>query len=147
MALKDELTAMLTGDRKRLEQLQKQIESLMQERADLQKAIRSEETLLDRKFGIQFTEGNKDVSRPESIEKRFEYKTIPQGAFEIILEGGNKPIHLKDIFRMLTEGGKEISQPSSISVALRRDKRFKLIGPNVFAIGEEEYRKAKEESK
>jgi len=145
MAFKEELTAMLTGDRKHLEQLQKQIESLVQERAELQKAIKSEETLLNRKFGIQFTESNKDVSKSESIEKRFQYKTITEGAFEIISEGGNKPIHLKDIFGILTEGGKEISQPSSVSVALRRDPRFKLIGPSVFAINEEEYKKTKEQ--
>ena len=136
MAFKEELTAMLAEDRKRLEHLQKQIESLIQERSELQKAVKSEETLLTRKFGIQFTESNKDVSKPESIEKRFEYKTIPDGAFELISEGGNKPIHVKEIFRILTGGGKEISQPSSVSVALRRDSRFKLVGPNVFAIAE-----------
>ena len=136
MAFKEELTTMLAEDRKRLEQLQKQIESLVQERSELQKAVKSEEILLTRKFGIQFTESNKDVSKPESIEKRFEYKTIPDGAFELISEGGNKPIHVKEIFRILTGGGKEISQPSSVGVALRRDSRFKLVGPNVFAIAE-----------
>jgi len=145
MSIKEELTAMLTADRKRLEQLQKQIESLVQERTEVQKAIRSEETLLNRKFGIEFTEGNKDTSKPEAIEKKYEYKTIPNGAFEIILEEGNKPIHLKDIFRILTDGGKGITQPSSVSVALRRDRRFKVVGPNVFIITEEEYKKAKEQ--
>jgi len=136
MALKEELTVMLTEDRKRLEHLQKQIESLVQERSELQKAVKSEETLLTRKFGIQFTESSKDVSKSESIENRFEYKSIPGGAFEVISEGGNKPIHIKEIFRILAGGGKKISQPSSIGVALRRDKRFKLVGPNVFAIAE-----------
>jgi len=145
MTFKEELTAMLGRDRKQLEQLQKKIESLIQERSELQKAIKSEETLLNRKFGIEFTESNKDISKPEFTEKRFEYKTIPDGAFNIILEGGNKPLHLKDIFRILTDGGKQISHPSSVSVALRRDSRFKLIGPSVFAITEEEYKKAKEQ--
>ncbi len=145
MALKDELTAMLNEDRNKLEKVQKQIEGLVQEREELRKAIKSEETLLYRKFGIQVTESTKDVSKPEPMEKRFEYKTIPEGAFEILLEGSNKPTHLKEIFRILTEGGKDVSQPSSVSVALRRDSRFKLVGPAVFAITDEEYKRVKEQ--
>lgn len=144
MAIKEELAAMLVEDRKRLEELKKQLDLLLQERVELERAIESEETLLTRKFGIRFNRSNEDVSKSESIENRFSYKTIPDGAFEVISEGSNKPIHIKEIFRILSKGGKQITQPSSVGVALRRDKRFKLIGPNTFAITEEEYRKAKE---
>jgi len=136
MALKEELVAMLTEDRKRLQELKKQLDSLMQEKDQLQKAIESEETLLTLKSGVRFDRSNEDVSKGEPIEKKFIYKSIPDGAFEVISEGGNEPIHVKEIYRILTTGGKEISQPSSVGVALRRDKRFKLVGPNVFAIAE-----------
>ncbi len=136
MSLREELEAMLTQDRKRLEEVKKQFDSIVRERTELEKTIESAETLLIRKFGIHFNEISKDISKAESPENRFAYKTIPDGAFEAILEGNNKPIHVKEIYRILTAGGKQISQPSSIGVALRRDKRFKLIGPNVFAIAE-----------
>lgn len=137
MALKEELEAMLAEDQKKLKELKERVE-------ELQKTIESEETILNRKFGTRFSRGNEATSKNASNADRFMYKTIPDAAFEVILEGGNKPIHLKEIFRKVNEGGKLTSQPSSIGVALRRHKRFKLVGPNVFAIVDEEYRKAKE---
>ncbi len=144
MAFKEELVAMLGEDRKHLQEITKQLNSLVQEKDELQKAIESEEILLTRKFGIHFNKSNDEASQAESATDVFSYKSIPDGAFAIISAGSNKPIHVKEIFRILSERGKEISGPSSVGVALRRDKRFKLIGPNTFVITEEEYRKAKE---
>jgi hypothetical protein len=144
MAFKEELEAMLTEDRKKLEELKEQLNLLVKEKEELQKSIESEETILKRKFGTRFSRGDEATTKNESDIGRFLHKTIPDAAFEVILEGGNKPIHLKEIFKKVNEGGKSTNQPSSVGVALRRDKRFKLIGPNVFAIVEEEYRKAKE---
>lgn len=136
MALKEELAAMLIEDQKRLQELKKQLDSLVQEKDELQKAIESEETLLTRKFGIHFNRSTDEISQTESFKDQFSYKSIPDGAFEVVSEGNNKPIHVKEIYRILSERGKQISGPSSVGVALRRDKRFKLVGPNVFAIAE-----------
>jgi hypothetical protein len=135
MPLKEELAAMLVEDRKRLQELKKKLDSLVQEREELQKSIESEETLLTRKFGIDFDRNKNEVSQTESMNT-FSFKSIPDGAFEVMSEGGNKPIHVKEIFRILNERGKQVSTPSSVGVALRRNKRFKLVGPNVFAIAE-----------
>jgi len=141
MPLKEELESMLTQDRKRLEEVKKQLASVTQEKVELERTIESAETLLSRKFGIHFNEANKNIPKDESPEMAIIYKSIPDGAFQVISEGDNKPLHVKEIYRILTGKGKEISQPSSIGVALRRDKRFKLIGPNVFAITDEYYKK------
>jgi len=133
MSLKEELEKILAEDRKRLEELKKMLDSLVFEKTELEKTIESAETLLSRKFGLRFNEINKDENRG-SIETKFTYKSTQDAAFEIISERSNKPLHIKDIYRYLTEGGKKLKNQSSVGVSLRRDSRFKLIGPNVFAI-------------
>lgn len=151
MTLKEELEAILTEDRKRLEELRTQLEALLQERSELEKTIGSAETLLSRKFGVRFNEDNKtevpkEELKGESIHKKFpfRYKSTQDAAFEILFEEGNKPIHIKDIHQRIIEGGKKLKHRSSVGVTLRRDPRFVKIGPNIFAITEEEYKKAKE---
>lgn len=154
MTLRQELESIRTGDQKRLEDIKKQIELLVQERAELEKTIDSAVTLLSRKFGVSFNEGNKtevpkEEPKSESIPKKFpfRYKSTQDAAFEIIFEDGNKPTHIKDIYQRIIEGGKKLKNRSSVGVSLRRDPRFIKVGPNVFAITDEEYRKAKEGTK
>jgi len=151
MTFKEELEAILAKDRKRLEQLKTQLETLIQERSELEKTIGSAETLLSRKFRVRFKESNKaevpkEEPKSESIRKKFpfRYKSTQDAAFEIIFEQGNKPIHIKDIYQRIIEGGKKLKHRSSVGVSLNRDQRFVKVGPNTFSITEEEYKKAKE---
>ena len=145
MALKQELEEMLTGDQKRLEELRKQLDLLVQEKEQLQKTIESEETLLRNKFGLHVPESSKETIKSELTKNRsaYKYKSTQDAAFEILLEEENKPTHIKDIFQRIIEGGKKLKNRSSVGVTLRRDRRFVKIGPNIFSITEEEYKKAK----
>lgn len=146
MITKEDLEAMLVEDRKKLEEVKIQFDSLMQKKEQLQKTIESEETLLKNKFGLSPSEGSKETPKLELAKNRFPYKfkTTQEAAFQILLEDENKPTHIKDIYQRIIEGGKKLKHRSSVSVTLKRDPKFVRIGPNVFAITEEEYKKAKE---
>jgi len=146
MALKEDLQIMLINDKKRLEEITEKLSSLTQEEAELKKTIESAEHLLNHKFG-QHTNKTRVIridSKPKAIkidESIIAYKSIPDGAFEIMSEAKNKPLHVKEIYQQLTEKGKEIGNKSSVGVALTRDRRFERIGRNVFVITEEYYKK------
>lgn len=149
MITKEDLEAMLIEDRKKLEEVKIQFDSLVQKKEQLQKSIESEETLLRNKFGLSPPESGKEAPKSEPTKNRFayKYKTTQDAAFEILLEEENKPTHIKDIHQRIIEGGKKLKHRSSVGVTLRRDPRFVKIGPNVFAITDEEYRKVKEGTK
>ena len=146
MALEEDLKTMLINDKKRLEGITEKLRSLIQEEAELKKTIESVEHLLSHKFG-QHTNESRVIridTKPKAIkidESVIAYKSIPDGAFEIMSEAENKPLHVKEIYQRLTEKGKEIGNISSVGVALARDKRFKRLGRNVFVIIEEYYKK------
>lgn len=150
MALKEELReqleVILSEDRKKFEELGKQLESLVKEREELKKTVESAETLLRSKFGVNLPEASKETSKIESTKNKYpyKYKSTQDAAFEILLEEENRPAHIKDIYQRVVEGGKKIKHRSTIGVALRRDARFVKVGPNVFAITEEEYKKAQQ---
>jgi hypothetical protein len=145
MITKEDLEVMLIEDRKKLEEVKKQFDSLVQKKEELQKTIESEETLLKNKFGLRYPESSKEASKNESLHSRlaFKYKPTQDAAFEILLKEENKPTHIKDIYQRIVDGGKKLKHRSSVGVTLRRDPRFVRVGPNVFAITEEEYKKAK----
>lgn len=150
MALKEDLEAMLIEDEKKLEEITEKLNSLTQEEVKLKKSIESVKHLLSHKFGLQISktrvirigEKSKAAKLINKIDEfGITYKSIPDGALEIMSEAENKPLHIKEIYQRLIEKGKKIGNRSSIGVALIRDKRFKKIGPNVFVITEEYYKK------
>jgi len=145
MITREDLEAMLIEDRKKLEEVKIQFDSLVQKKEELQKTIESEETLLRNKFGLHVPESSKETIKSELTKNRsaYKYKSTQNAAFEILLEEKNKPTHIKDIFQRIIEGGKKLKNRSSVGVTLRRDRRFVKIGPNIFSITEEEYKKAK----
>jgi len=147
MITKEDLESMLIEDRKKLGELKIQFDSLAQKKEELQKTIESEETLLRNKFGLHPPESSKEAPKSEPTKNRFKYKSTQDATLEILLEEENKPTHIKDIYQRIIEGGKKLKHRSSVGVTLRRDPRFVKIGPNVFAITEEEYRKVKEGTK
>lgn len=65
--------------------------------------------------------------------------SVPQAAF-LLLKDIGKPMHAKEIFQKLIEGGIRIrgkTPVTSVSISLNRDKRFKKVAPNTFEISEE----------
>ena len=78
-------------------------------------------------------------SSPETIlleKTRYAGLSVPQGAFVLLQEAG-KPLHAKEIYRVLTEGGVRIrgkTPVTSVAISLSRDKRFKKVAPNTFSL-------------
>jgi hypothetical protein len=142
MITKESLEASFFEDRKKLIKLREQIDLLMRERIELEKIVQSEEILLKGKFG--FNQNIKPIPGIGPPEKRFENKSTQDAAFEILIESGNTPTHIRDIYKQILEGGKKLKNQSSVSVGLNRDSRFKKVGPNTFVITEEEYKRVKE---
>jgi hypothetical protein len=61
-------------------------------------------------------------------------KSVPQAAYEILRES-NRAMHAKELVQRLIEGGlliKGKTPLTSIATSLKRDKRFKKVGPNTF---------------
>lgn len=61
-------------------------------------------------------------------------KSVPQAAYEILRES-NRAMHAKELVQRLIEGGLQIKGKTpltSIATSLKRDKRFKKVGPNTF---------------
>ncbi|NJL16566.1 MAG: hypothetical protein HC938_04565 [Nitrospira sp.] len=61
-------------------------------------------------------------------------KSVPQAAYEILRES-NRAMHAKELVHRLIEGGLQIKGKTpltSIATSLKRDKRFKKVGPNTF---------------
>ena len=65
--------------------------------------------------------------------------SVPQAAF-LLLKDFGKPMHAKEIFQKLVEGGIRIrgkTPVTSVSISLNRDKRFRKVAPNTFEIAAE----------
>jgi chromosome segregation ATPase len=65
--------------------------------------------------------------------------SVPQAAY-LLLRESDRPMHAKEIYQKLAEGGIKIrgkTPVTSIAISLNRDKRFKRVAPNTFAAEEE----------
>ena len=65
--------------------------------------------------------------------------SVPQAAITLLKEAG-RPMHAKDIYLNLVEGGVRIrgkTPVTSVAISLKRDKRFRKIAPNTFELVEE----------
>ena len=61
-------------------------------------------------------------------------KSVPQAAYEILRES-NRAMHAKELVQRLIEGGLQIKGKTpltSLATSLKRDKRFRKVGPNTF---------------
>jgi len=61
-------------------------------------------------------------------------KSVPEAAYQILREA-NRSMHAKELLQRLVEGGLQIKGKTpltSVSTSLKRDKRFKKVGPNTF---------------
>lgn len=81
-----------------------------------------------------------DQSKEILLEKtKYVGLSVPQATF-LLLKEVAKPVHAKEIYQKLIEGGVRIrgkTPITSIAISLSRDKRFKKIAPNTFKLTEE----------
>ena len=60
--------------------------------------------------------------------------SVPDAVNQILQEV-NKPLHAKDLYQQLLEGGMRIrgkTPVTSVATSLKRDPRFRKVGPNTF---------------
>ena len=65
--------------------------------------------------------------------------SVPEAAYQILREAKHS-MHAKDLFRRLVDGGMQIKGKTpltSVATSLKRDKRFRKVGPNTFEALEE----------
>ncbi|HEU4686386.1 MAG TPA: winged helix-turn-helix domain-containing protein [Nitrospira sp.] len=61
-------------------------------------------------------------------------KSVPEAAYQMLREA-NRPMHAKELVQRLLEGGLTIKGKTpltSVATSLKRDKRFRKVGPNTF---------------
>jgi len=61
-------------------------------------------------------------------------KSVPEATYEILRES-NRAMHAKELVQRLAEGGLQIkgkTPSTSVATSLKRDKRFRKVGPNTF---------------
>jgi hypothetical protein len=61
-------------------------------------------------------------------------KSVPEAAYQILREA-SRAMHAKELLQRLVEGGIQIKGKTpltSVATSLKRDKRFKKVGPNTF---------------
>lgn len=95
----------------------------------------------------QSEETDKDTARSSEETRdlllgtfKFSGLSIPRATYILLKEEG-RPLHAKDIYQRLTEGGVKIKSKTpitSVSISLNRDKRFLRIAPNTYRLAEEE---------
>jgi hypothetical protein len=83
----------------------------------------------------------RDRSKEILLEKtKYVGLSVPQAAY-LLFKESNKPLHAKEIYQKLVEGGIRIrgkTPVTSVAISLSRDKRFKKIAPNTFELVEGE---------
>jgi hypothetical protein len=63
-------------------------------------------------------------------------RSVPDAVYMVLQEVG-RPLHAKDLYQRLKEGGMPIrgkTPVTSIATSLKRDPRFRKVGPNTFEV-------------
>ncbi len=63
-------------------------------------------------------------------------RSVPDAVYMVLQEVG-RPLHAKDLYQRLKEGGMPIrgkTPVTSIATSLKRDHRFRKVGPNTFEV-------------
>ena len=116
-------------------------ETLHRVEADKAKlATLSTELVADEKGARAIAVDVTDQSR-EILLGRSKYagKSVPEAAYKVLREA-NRAMHAKELVHRLVEGGLHIKGKTpltSVATSLKRDKRFRKVGPNTFEATEE----------
>ncbi len=66
-------------------------------------------------------------------------RSVPDAVYMVLQEIG-RPLHAKDLYQLLKEGGMAIrgkTPVTSIATSLKRDPRFRKVGPNTFEVNQD----------
>ena len=66
-------------------------------------------------------------------------RSVPDAVYMVLQEVG-RPLHAKDLYQRLKDGGMPIrgkTPVTSIATSLKRDSRFRKVGPNTFEVSHE----------
>ncbi len=66
-------------------------------------------------------------------------RSVPDAVYMVLQEVGG-PLHAKDLYQRLKEGGMPIrgkTPVTSIATSLKRDPRFRKVGPNTFEVNQD----------
>ncbi len=66
-------------------------------------------------------------------------RSVPDAVYMVLQEVG-RPLHAKDLYQRLKEGGMPIrgkTPVTSIATSLKRDSRFRKVGPNTFEVNQD----------
>jgi hypothetical protein len=66
-------------------------------------------------------------------------KSVPEAAYQVLREA-NRAMHAKELVQRLVEGGLQVKGKTpltSVATSLKRDKRFRKVGPDTFKATEE----------
>lgn len=127
-----------------LDRLDQQVGDLQREREIVRGRLESAERLYQAEFGEVYTSVR---SIPIDIPKEIEPLPEREGpltdlgwgeAIERVIEEAGRPLHVKDIWNLLTEGGfrTEASDPkrSIVAIVIRNPGVFVRVAPNTYAI-------------
>lgn len=67
--------------------------------------------------------------------------SVPDAAYALLRET-RRPMHAKELYRHLVEGGLQIrgkTPVTSVATSLKRDRRFRKVAPNTFEVIDEEH--------
>jgi HB1/ASXL restriction endonuclease-like protein with HTH domain len=155
--LKDILVGLeqrISAYRSRLQELEKKRRTLEEEIATIKKYLELAETLYrveadkaklaslsnqimtdDKGVRLHPVMDVTDQSR-EILLGRSKYvrMSVPEAAHHI-LQDARRPMHAKELWQRLMEGGMQIKGKTpltSVATSLKRDRRFKKVGPNTF---------------
>ncbi len=162
-ALMDELADILSGLEQRINVYKNKLIDLQKKRDRLDDEIKTAKKYLELAETLFRVEKNKARSatppqvQTEDQERattkgseetkdvlfrtvKFAGISIPQATYLLLREEG-KPLHAKEIYQRLVEGGVKIRSKTpvtSISISLNRDKRFLRIAPNTYRLADTE---------
>ena len=145
-------------ERKRKE-LQKKREQLGEENASVERYLELAKTLYrveadktklaglsikiasHEKGGVSSSEADVASKSREILLGRSKYvgRSVPDAVYMVLQEVG-RPLHAKDLYQRLKEGGMPIrgkTPVTSIATSLKRDSRFRKVGPNTFEVSHE----------
>jgi sugar-specific transcriptional regulator TrmB len=89
-----------------------------------------------RALRVDMTDQSREILLGRSTYAR---KSVPEAAYQVLREA-NRAMHAKELVQRLVEGGLQIKGKTpltSVATSLKRDKRFRKVGPNTFKATEE----------
>lgn len=89
-----------------------------------------------RAFPVDVTDQSLEILLGRS---KYAGKSVPEAAYQVLREA-NRSMHAKELVQRLVEGGLHIKGKTpltSVATSLKRDKRFRKVGPNTFEATEE----------